>query len=715
MNQTPRHQFSPPRVSVRETPHEPDMVDVGALFATLWRGKVLISLLMAAAITAGTYYAYLIAAPQFRSTVVLMLNTRDENVVDIGSVVGALSAESSVVNTEVEVLKSRSLLAKLVTELSLDADPEFNRYERTPSAVNEFKLLVKRHLNLTTPSDPLPPSEDKDRAREATIDGLLGKLTIRNLPQSLVFQITAETKDPKKSALVANTLADLYISNQLDVKFDATKQATAWLAARVSELQSDLEIAESKVKVFRTKTDLVSSDTLAGLEAQLKDVRDRISTMKQLDSDALARMDAIKSASSREDLAQVLQDPQLTRLLPQLASARMATAFDTRVTQITNRAEGQVLRGATQMNALETSQAELETQIARQSDDLITLQQLSREAEASRLLYEYFLGRFKETSAQQGIQQADSRVLSSAVVPTLPASPNRPVIVILSALFGLGIGSVLVLLREARTDTFRTSEKLEDLTGYPVMGQISTLPTRRRKDAVAYLVKKPMSAAAEAVRNLRTSVVLSNATDPPQVIVTCSSLPGEGKTTVAIALAQNMAGMGKRVLLIEGDIRRRTMQTMISGDDRGGLMSVITEKMMLADAVVPSVDFGADVLLGGQVNMNAADAFSSDAFSNMLDDARAQYDHIIIDTPPVLIVPDARIIAQSADALLFVVKWDATRTWQVENALAMFESVQQKISGFVLNQINPGRMRRYGEAGQFYDSRNAHGRKYYVN
>ncbi len=236
MNQTPT--FSSITPAPQDTSRaRQDVLDLSKLAAALWRGKFLILIMTLFAIVIGVYYAYLVATPLYRSTAVVVLNSREEQVVDIESVIGGLLADASVVNTEVEVLKSRSLLGKLVSNLSLSEDPEFNRFLRTPSLYDTAKLQTKRFLGLTRPAPALSEDATLAKYHEAAIDGLLHRVSIRNVPQSLVFQVTAETRSAQKSALVANTLVELYILNQLEVKFDATEQATNWLTGRVGELQ----------------------------------------------------------------------------------------------------------------------------------------------------------------------------------------------------------------------------------------------------------------------------------------------------------------------------------------------------------------------------------------------------------------------------------------------------------------------------------------------
>jgi capsular exopolysaccharide synthesis family protein len=267
---------------------------------------------------------------------------------------------------------------------------------------------------------------------------------------------------------------------------------------------------------------------------------------------------------------------------------------------------------------------------------------------------------------------------------------------------------------EARAQTFRTAADLEQTTGYTVMGQLPMVPVRRRKDVIQYLADRPTSAAAEAVRNLRTSIMLSDFDTPPQVILTTSSLPGEGKTTVSLSLAQNFIGMGKKVLLVEGDIRRRVFGQYLNTDQKQGLVAVIKGEAKLEDCVINDPRVKADILIGEETKVNAADLFSSSAFGDFIAKAREQYDIIIIDTPPVLVVPDARIIAKHVDAVLFGVKWDSTSKTQVQDALRMFESVGQKVSGLVLGQVSPDGMKRYGYGGR-YGSYAAYGAKYYNN
>ena len=175
-----------------------------------------------------------------------------------------------------------------------------------------------------------------------------------------------------------------------------------------------------------------------------------------------------------------------------------------------------------------------------------------------------------------------------------------------------------------------------------------------------------------------------------------SSIPGEGKTTQSLALAQNLTGLGKKVLLIEGDIRKRVFAEYFDIQDKKGLIAVLSGEAKLEEAVSHEPTLNADILIGEKTETNAADIFSSERFTRFLEDLRSKYDYVIIDTPPVLAVPDARVIGRSMDAVIYTVKWDSTSQRQVREGLKSLENVQVRVTGLVLSQINAKGMKKYG-------------------
>ena len=459
----------------------------------------------------------------------------------------------------------------------------------------------------------------------------------------------------------------------------------------------------------------MSIEGLQALERQIKELRYRIDGAATTQAETEKRLNDLNSAETPEQKLAIAQDSTLVRIASGgLDSQEKRASFDARYEAIVARVQSESIRASQQLAALKASETELANQISNQGTDMIALQQLTRESEATRLLYEYFLTRLKETSAQEGIQKADSRMLSGSVVPANASAPKKAQILSLAMILGIMIGSGLVLLREFRTSTFRTANELEQFTGYTVIGQIPKMPARHRTDTLTYLSEKPTSAAAESIRNLRTSLMLSNLDKKPQVIISTSSIPGEGKTTVSLSLSKFLSGLGKSVLLIEGDIRRRTLNEYFPSLPHTGIASVLNGDVKFADAIHRPAGFEADVLTGEKTTVNAADIFSSDRFKSFIEQMRSEYDFIIIDTPPVLVVPDARIIAECADAILFSVKWDSTSKALVEESMRFFHNSNQRITGLVLSQIDEKGMKRYGYGGDS-GAYAAYGKGYYDN
>jgi capsular exopolysaccharide synthesis family protein len=686
-----------------------------SLAATVWRGRWRVVMTTLMVVLLAGIYLLGFATPIFHSDVLLVLETREEQVVDLEGVISGLSSDTSVVQTEVEVLGSRGLAQKVVTRLDLASDPEFNPNLRPPTLIDLAVARAQRVIPFIVSSPSAPHSPEQLQA--AVVAELLDKLTVQNVGGSLVFRLTVASTSSEKAARIANAFAEAYIFDQLQVKYDATRQATVWLTDRVSDLKFELEEAEAEVKRFQSQTDLIDAENLAVLDRQMKVVRERLDTGR---SDlALARTAQIQLEEMKDPIAllDTTGDALLRRLIPEgELNAGQQAAVDARVGQILARARLETDRATNRVDALETSLNMLQRQIDAQSTDLIALGQLVREAEANRLLYEYFLNRLKETSAQQGIQQADSRVLSDAVAPIMPALPRKPLSLAAAGLIGVLAGIALVLSRAATTGFgLRTTPDLEHATGKVVLGEIPRIRVRGRNGFFRYLQTHPVSAAAEALRNLRTSIMMVNPDKPPSIILVTSAMAGEGKTAVAVSLAQKIAELGKKVLLIEADVRQGSLLDYIGGASGGaGLTDVLNGNAEWRETVLRQITPGLDVLPGGKYPRDAPDLFSGDAFGTVTQDALTEYDTIIIDSAPVLLVSEARIIGRLADAILFIVRWDATSRQQVNEGIERFESLGQEVTGLVLSQVDPKGMRQYGY-GDNYGGYMAYGSKYFKN
>lgn len=687
-----------------------DEIDLMALFGTLWRGKWWIALCAFVGLLIGGIYATQFAVPIYSSSTVIAIQENEPSLIDIQSVVSGVSNESEALNTEIEVIRSRLLMEQIVAELNLLEDPEFNPTLVEPSFLSIANVMSLLGVGADELTDQELLNEAVERLRERT------SVSVKRQTYAITVSVTTEGK--QKSELIANTIAETYLQDQVRVKFSTLDDGVTWLSERVVELEHEIQEKDAALKEATAAADYINIEGLELMNRQVRDLRERLIGDEKDAENAAASFAQLSSAIATKDITLIIDatnDVTLRRLSEgQAVDMLWATGspFANRLETLLTRARNDLERAETQVTSLAATIASVELRVDDQAKKLGAIQQMSRELDTVSVLYETFLTRLKETTIQQGIQSPDARILSKAIAGEKVA-PRTSIIAVLCLILGAMLGSTIVLLRELKTDTFRNSEELQAATGEQVIGQIPLLPLGARQDLLQYLQDKPTSAAVEAVRNLRTSILLSQIDSPPKVIMSTSTIPGEGKTTQSISLAHNLSGLGKKVLLIEGDIRRRTLNEyfkQVAGEH--GILSVVSGDVPLSEAVMRSDRLNADVIMGQKSKVNAADVFASDKFKTFLSEARNAYDYIIIDTPPVLVVPDARVIGQLCDAIMFTVKWDSTSKNQVQAALKELHAVNLSVSGLVLSQIDPKGMKRYGY-GEGHGAYGSYGGGYY--
>lgn len=695
-----------------ESAREEQELDLGRLLNALWRGKFVIALFALLGAVWGYNQAYRVAVPIYSATALMALDFRTEQVADLQSVLSGVSPDEYSMNTEMEIIRSGELITRLVRELNLVEDPEFNPYlpRERKLALGDLPGLaidaaVGAIVGREEPSEAPPRQPSEADVLRAVVGAVRGRISAEIEEWSYTFTITATSEDPAKAALLANTLAQIYRNDQVELKREANEEAAEWLSARVTELQAELEAQQDRINELRAQSGLLSAEAFEVLNLQAVEQRTRVAEAEAALARAEDRDEALRSVIDGDIEVQALiaDDPQLTALAsPAVAGDQEALArFGRRFEQIVAESAADFDRARTQLASLRESAERLSAQVEEQSADLISLQEIEREARATQVLYETFLARLKEATVGAGVYAADSRILSEAA-PGGMIAPRRSRILGGSLLVGMVLGALIVVIRELMHNTFRSAEELEKTLGRAVLGQVPRVPVRARQDVIPYLIAKPASAAAEAIRDLRTSILMSELDRPPKVIMLASSIPGEGKTTLSLALAQNLAGLGKKVLVVEGDIRRRTFGAYFpEAKGKTGLLSVLSGSVPLQDAVFRNDKMGIDVLIGERSSANAADVFSSESFRHHVEAMRAAFDFVIIDTPPVLVVPDARVIGQLADAIVYVVKWDSTSRAQVADGLKQFESVNLHVTGLALTQFDPDSVRRYGYGGRY--------------
>ena len=689
-------------------------IELGKIVNTLWRGKWIIFTLIILCYGASDIYNRYLSVELYPSTAKIALEEGKPRKVltNIESVETRSLITDIDINTEIEILRSGELVGKLVDSLDLTNQSALNPYLREPSLLRSFITNLLPFFDILPDTSKTMPSLEKQRS--SVFSHVRNSMAFSNTPNTRVINILVTTTNADLSVIIANKMAELYIKSKIQIKLKELKTATDFLSNRASELKHDFENLKIKLASFSSKSKLINPDNLVAQVIKLRDLRMRLSDASKLvitETNKHTKLLSLRESGNLKELINYADNFRLNRTFQRYSNNNLSLeGINLEINRHILNLESEHKRKQKQLLALKRSESLLASQIERQSQELIILEQLELETEAARLLYESFFTRLLETEVQLGLETADARILATATKKGT-TNLNKSQIIIIGCTIGFIIGAGIVLMREFRFSGYRSINELRDNSGYRVLASVPFISVKHKKSAISYLKNNPNSLVAEAVRNMRTSILMSQLDIIPQVIMFTSSVPKEGKTMLTFALAQNMVGLGKRILLIEADIRRSTHSVKINRQNTVAFVDLILGNKEFKDVNLFVEELGHDILTASKTDMNAADIFASHQFPKLLTELRNHYDYILIDSPPVLSVPDARLIGANSDVSIYIVKWDKTTRDQVDQGLDMLTSIGINATGLVLNQVDPRRMKTYGYISPY--GYNAYGSEYY--
>ncbi|RAK52643.1 GumC family protein [Phenylobacterium deserti] len=715
----------------------------------LWlafRRRLRLFLAVAGAVFLAAILLTLSATPKYTATANVMLDTRQENVTNVEQVLSGLPADSSVVDTEVEILKSRQLAERVVTALKLDRDPEFNSAVAKPTGLKAVAGGIAALFGAKAPSQVALSPIEQQKQHERIVDNVLGGLSIKRAGLTYIINVSYESTSPQKAAQIANKFAELYLLEQLEAKFDATQQATGWLNTRLSELRGQVLADEAAVQQYKIANNLLSASGTNLTESEISNYNQSLTQAQAQVAEDQARLNTARAQLARgstgEDVGEALSSPVIAKLREQRVevSARVAdlqgrygerhpemlkakreladidSQISGEIQRIISNLEAKVQVARQRAGAIGGSLGGAKGTLAANNRAMVGLNELQRKADASRTLYESYLNRYKETSTQQGIEQSDARVVSKAKIPTNQSAPKVPLNLALGLLLALGAGVGAVTLVEMLDSGLTTAEDVERRLESSYLGAVPLLATvaeGSNLDPIDYVVAKPLSSFSESFRSLRTSVAYARLGEPVKIVAVTSSLPGEGKTTTSMCLARTAAIQGLRVIIVDCDLRRRSVNRLLKAEPAIGLLEVLSGDVPLQQATVVDEASGAHVLPLAKSSYTPKDVFGTAAMDRLLQALRAQYDLVVLDTAPVLPVADTRVLAPKADAVVFLTRWRKTPQHAVESAFRLFQGTGAHIAGVALTQMDMKAQTKYGygDPGYYY----AEYKKYYAS
>ncbi len=622
--------------------------------------------------------------------------------------------QENYIETQSKILMSETLALQTIRSAGLAGNAEFSPGGRVSEAIASGSLANQKR----------PPE----------LAAFLGSLSVKRVPNSQLLDVTFESTDPQLAARVINAHLENYIEQNFRSRYEATTQASTWLADQLNELKIKVEKSEDARIAYERQNSIWTLDDKQSITTQrLADINKELTgaQSERMKKEALYQL---AQTGSHEAIPQVRDDGVLQEMLKKRTEAY--TEYTAALNQYgpnfprVQRLQAQIkefdqLIEAEKKNALNRVEDDYRTARQRelllthaldqakaetnhQAERLVQYNILKREAEANKQLYEGLLTKLKEAGISAGLRSSNIRVVDPAMIPSSPARPAKARNIALAFLVGLVGGIGLALLREYLDNTVKTPDDIETLARLPSLAVVPAFEGTQRNGRGLRLLKgssnghdahielvshhQPKSQTSEAFRGLRTALLLSQADHPPQVILVTSALPREGKTTAAANLAVTLAHLGDRTVLLDADLRKPGVGRVLSLADGkyAGLSSYLAGVSTLDLVTVqhPVIE-NLSAIPTGPLPPNPADLLSSHKMAEAIAELRKRFKFIVIDSPPVMAVTDAVILSVQADGVLLVVRSGETPKEAFTRTRDLLASVKCRVLGVVLNAVDP--------------------------
>lgn len=634
----------------------------------------------------------------YTATASLVVNARVLDVVSPEKgVVPKASDSDAAVNTEVQILQSREVAQRVAATLAA-RDPNFAT---------------------RVTGQPQPA------ANRLVANVLQGRLAVRRPGDTNVLSVNYTAPDPELAAAVANTFGTEYLAVKAGTRLGAARSAGTDIGRQIETLRAQVEAAEASVAQYKAANNLLSAEGSTLTEQEVSLYRQQEATANTTLAEDRARLNTaraqLRSGSTGEDVGEALGSsvigglrqqqaqlsgkvaelrtrykdgyPDLEKAKQQLADVNQAIQAEIRrvISNLEARVSVSQQRAATASGILGGAQGQLTANNAAS----VRLGELQRRSDALKATYQAMMERRNAVTSGAMIGTDDARVFSPAQVPENPSSPNRKLNLVIGALLATVLAGITVALLQMFDRGIATSRDAERLLGlrhlanWPLLRSIATREERGIAPA-DFAIERPLSMVAEAARNILVAV------EGEKVIAVTSSRPEEGKTTLAISLARMAALGGRRVVLVDGDIRRGRVCPALGIQPRAGVVEVMAGGATLKEALVQDEASGAWVLPALVQRYTAAQFGAAERFDDLVAMLAPLFDTVIVDTPPVLAAAESRAIVQNVDAVVFAVRWNKTLLPVVRAALKRLRDVDVEPVGVVLTMADLRAISRYG-------------------
>ena len=657
--------------------------------------------------------------PIYSSTVTLLVEQNKAKFLSVDEIYSGVTSEDTHYQTQIELLHSNSLMEAVVDRLKLTTNPLFDPRAQHSTLKDMFASMGV--------SSAKPTEQD---IRKHVVETLGNMVSVEGSKKSQLIKVSVSSSDPKMAAILANTLVDVYIEADLETRYQRTQKATDWMNSHLTSLKANLEKSERALQDYREQHNLIDTKdlSLSGAAGQLEVMLKSLVEARMARAQAKSNFDQVARAKGNELSMPVIQRNPLVATL-------MGTVADQerKVSELSNRYGSQhpkLIQAQAELKQAKqnlqrqvadvVSGLEREYEIARANEAALAgavsetkqgiqgtnrkefeLTTLEREVKSNRDLYDMFMGRLKETSTTSDLQSVVARVVDPAIASDAPIKPKKRMVITLAFVLSLMLGIAIAFMLEYLDHSVRSSDDAERKLGLPLLAALPMLELAEGQSAGLHYRDAPKSLFAEAIKTVRTGILLSGIDHPKKILVVTSSVPGEGKSTVAIDLAMAHA-QTKRVLLIDADMRRPSIAKVLGLDNTHPGLSMLVLGMETLEKCVYKIEGSTlDVLTAGSIPPNPLELLLSEKFKELLARLGEVYDIIVIDSPPVQLVSDPVVLASMATGVVFVLKADATPFQLARRSIATLQRGGASLFGVILNQAHFKNDEYYGGYGKY--------------
>ena len=675
--------------------------------------------------------------PLYRGTTTMLIEQGKAKIVSIEEIYSQGLVQREYYQTQVEIIKSEDLARKVVRKLKLFNHPDFDVRQTPPTLWNR--------VTGSSVADPSQISEED--AFKVAVGRFRRNLQVGLVRNSQLATVSFISYDPQLAALVPNAVAETYIESDLESRMAMTQKASEWLRERMGELRAKVDSSEKALQDYRDRERILDAKgvALSGASKQLEELTRSVVEARQKRAEAesaLALVGQIRSGrlqASYDSVPAVLRSPiiQQMKFTEADAERRLSEASkrygpehpkliqaksELEAAKENTRRQVEIVIGglSKELDQARANEAAVERALAQSKADIQGINRkefqlgiLEREVLQNRNLYDMFVNRLKETNATGDLQTTIARVIDPATVPGAAFAPDKKQIVTIAAVITLIVSALLALLLDRLTNALNSTSDVEHRLGVPALGVLQKIKGFAKKGFVSELAffNDTQSTFAEAVRTVRTSVLMSSLDDPHKIVVITSSVPEEGKTTLSFNLACAL-GQVKKVLLVDGDLRRPKIGKLVGRDSKSpGLADLVAGHAQVSQCVFFDERAGIHILPAGTVPPNPLELLSSKRFEDVITKLKEAFDIVLIDSAPLQLVSDAQVLSQFASSVIYVVKADSTPYQVAQNGLKKLRRVNAQILGVVLNQLDLEKAEKY--YGEYSGYRSYRGYKKY--